>query len=203
MESRLFATLGKIAGIGGLALGVFLLIFQGVLKQNLLFSGGLSQDGTFYIIAALLLLTFGIAGIGIVAWLISRGTPDEPVTPSSIYLLVMLIILLFGGTIYLFTLGAKEKGTTSVPKLASQQTRVCFGNGGGSNCKNGAQANYDCAFYRKIGGGDQRTKDWLGEQLCTTIEGGRTKVMPFTVSVYQNNGGGECGWTGFTVTCNP
>src|SRR5262249_6923178 len=134
-------------------------------------------------------------------------------------LLVLLIILLFGGTIYLFTLGAKEKGTTPLPtpvpapspapspppppKPAPKQTRVCFGNGGGSNCKSGAQANYDCDFYNGIGGGGPRTSDWLGEQFCTTIENGQKKIMPFTVGVYQNNGGGQCGWTGFIVTCNP
>jgi hypothetical protein len=119
MESRFFASLGKIAGIGGLALGVFLLIFQGVLKQNLLFSAGLSQDGAFYIIAALLLLTFGIAGIGIVAWLISRGNPDESVHPGSILLLVLLIILLFGGTIYLFKLGETGKEKIALPTPVS------------------------------------------------------------------------------------
>jgi hypothetical protein len=210
MEGRFFAILGKIAGIGGLALGVFLLIFRGVLTQNLLFSAGLSQDAAFYIIAGLLLLTFGIAGIGIVAWLISR---DQVIHPGSILLLALLIILLFGGTIYLFSLGAREKlsGPTSAsspaPALPSKpvpkETRVCFGNGGGNNCISGAQAHYDCDFYGKVGGGGDRTTQWLGEQFCTTIENGQKKVMPFTVGVYQNNSGGQCGWTGFTVTCNP
>jgi hypothetical protein len=211
MENRFFATLGKIGGIGGVALGIFLLIFQGVLKQNL-FSSGLSQDGVFYVIAALLLLTFGLAGIGLVAWLISTSNPGARTDPSSLLLLVLLIILLFGGTIYLLTLGAKERGTTPpptpapaptpppTPAPARKETRVCFGNGGGNNCLSGAQASYDCDFYRKIA---PRLNDWLGEQFCTTVENGQKKVMPFTVSTYQDNGGGNCGWTGLTVTCNP
>jgi hypothetical protein len=36
MESKLLSSLGKIAGIGGIALGVFLLIFQGVLQKTFL-----------------------------------------------------------------------------------------------------------------------------------------------------------------------
>jgi len=72
--SRFFATLGKIAGIGGLALGVFLLIFQSVLKQNLLFSAGLSQDGAFYNHCRATASHLRYCRIGIVAWLISRVT---------------------------------------------------------------------------------------------------------------------------------
>ena len=34
MEAKLLGSLGKIAGLAGIALGLVLLIFQGVLKQS-------------------------------------------------------------------------------------------------------------------------------------------------------------------------
>jgi hypothetical protein len=205
MESKLFGTLGKVAGIGGLALGVFLLIFQGVLKQNLLFAAGLSQSQAYYIVAALLLLTFGIAGIGIVAWLISRGDPNQPIHPGSILLLVLLVLLLFGATVYLFTLAAKEPATTVPQPLSNQKMtyKVCMGNGGGPSCMNGADAYFDCDFYRSVGGGGNATTKFLGERFCKINENGKVRQLNYSVRVYQNNAGGQCGWTGFEVTCTP
>jgi hypothetical protein len=44
MEARILSAVGKIAGIGGVALGVFLLIFQGVLKQKFLPDIGLGEE---------------------------------------------------------------------------------------------------------------------------------------------------------------
>jgi hypothetical protein len=100
MESRLLGVLGKVAGLGGIALGVFLLLFQGVLQKQFLPQTGLNSAQAFAVILALMILTFGIAAIGVVAWLVSRGTnPRTPISTSVLGVLAALIILILGATV--------------------------------------------------------------------------------------------------------
>jgi len=73
--------------------------------------------------------------------------------------------------------------------------KVCMGNGGGSSCLNGANASYDCNAYNNMGGGAPRTIEILKQMFCQN--GSSTVVNTYNV------GGGQCGWTEFTVTCNP
>jgi hypothetical protein len=69
MEAGLLGKLGKLAGIAGVGLGVLLLIFRGILAKNILPAAGLSSAQGFTVIMAMMILTFGIAGIGVVGWL--------------------------------------------------------------------------------------------------------------------------------------
>jgi hypothetical protein len=92
--------------------------------------------------------------------------------------------------------------TVVVPPPPHKVVRVCMGNGGGDNCLSGSGAHYDCDAYNAIGGGAQRTYDVLADRFCGYTENGVRKVYPHNIIVYQNNGGGQCGWTGFEVTCN-
>jgi hypothetical protein len=191
-------TFGK-AGIGGLALGVLLYVFRGVLEQSLLFKAGLSSNQAFYIVAALLVFTFGIATIGIVAWLVSGRNPDQPMPASSLGLLALLFCLVIGSGVYLLTLAKPEAQATA----KSKSYKVCMGNGGGNNCLAGSDASFDCDQYNGMGGGGPKTTTELGARFCTSNVNGQKKQLPFDIKVYQNNGGGKCGWTGFLVTCNP
>jgi hypothetical protein len=199
VEQKLFGTFGKVAGIGGLALGVLLYTFREVLQQSLLFQTPLSSNEAFHVVAALLVFTFGIATIGIVAWLIAARNPDEPMPVSSLALLAFLFCLVMGSGVYLLTLAA----TPDRPKATSTTFRVCMGEGGGNNCSSGANASFDCNQYGGMGGGGERTTTELGARFCSTAVNGQKKQQPFDVKVFQNNGGGKCGWTGFLVTCNP
>jgi hypothetical protein len=91
-------------------------------------------------------------------------------------------------------------GTWSFPH---KEVKVCMGEGGGENCAAGATAFYDCDAYHGMGGGNQRTYDYLANNFCGyTNFFGTHKVYPHNISVYRNNGGGKCGWVGFTVICN-
>jgi hypothetical protein len=80
--------------------------------------------------------------------------------------------------------------------------RICMGEGGGTNCSSGASASYDCDAYKAMGGGSQKTYDVLSDRFCGYTDKGVRKIYPHNIIVYQNNGGGKCGWTGFEVTCN-
>ncbi|HEY0123110.1 MAG TPA: hypothetical protein VGC14_15395 [Rhizobium sp.] len=101
MEGKILNYLGKIAGIGGVGFGIFLLLFQGILQQRFLPSTGLDPSQAFSIIMSLMLLTFGIATIGVFAWLVSLTTlPGKPVSNLILAGLAALIVFVIGSTIY-------------------------------------------------------------------------------------------------------
>ena len=66
METQLFETVGKIAGIGGIALGVFVLLFEEVIRKNIF--PMLSDDHASGLIRQFMYLTFLVAVCGITAW---------------------------------------------------------------------------------------------------------------------------------------
>src|SRR5262245_34877490 len=101
MESKILSSLGRIAGLGGIALGVFLLVFQGVLQKQFLPQAGLGSGQAFSVILSLMIVTFGIAGIGVIAWLIGRTVgPKTPVPMPAISILAALIALVLAGAVY-------------------------------------------------------------------------------------------------------
>ncbi len=75
MNSTLLETLGAIAGIGGIALGVLLLLFRDVIRKNIF--PNLTRDQGYRIIRLFLILTFLIALAGIVAWAWSITSSKE------------------------------------------------------------------------------------------------------------------------------
>jgi hypothetical protein len=104
MESRLLSSVGKVAGLGGIALGIFLLIFQGVLQKQFLPQAGLGAAQAFATILSLMIFTFGIAGIGIIAWLLSRTIgPKAAVPGAAMATLAGLMVLVIGAAVYLGT----------------------------------------------------------------------------------------------------
>jgi len=89
------------------------------------------------------------------------------------------------------------------PIHPTQSFKVCSGNGGGPSCQSGAAAYYTCDQYSSIGGGSQRTYDVLARKFCEYSDAGTTKLRPNKVIVNSSVSGGQCGWTTFTVICNP
>jgi hypothetical protein len=177
VEERIFGTFGKVAGIGGLALGVLLYVFREVLHRVCYFK----------------------AASALMKPLISSRNPDQPMPTSSLGLLALLVCLVIGSAVYLLAQAIPE-----TPKTATSKSyKVCMGNGGGNNCLAGSDASFDCNQYNGMGGGGPRTTTELGARFCSTTVNSQKKQQPFDIKVYQNNGGGQCGWTGFLVTCNP
>jgi hypothetical protein len=107
MESKILGYLGKVAGIGGIAVGVVLLVFQGVLQKQFLPQAGLGSEQAFAVILSLMILTFGIGGIGVIAWLVGRTAgPKAPVPVPAMGMLAGLIVLVLGAAVYI---GAQPK----------------------------------------------------------------------------------------------
>jgi hypothetical protein len=120
LETRLLTSLGKIAGLAGIALGVFLLLFQSILKQQILPQSGLTNSQAYHIILALMILTFGIAAIGIVAWIMGQGKdPGKPVPPTTVTLLAVLVVAVL---ITAATVGAEGKSS-----IASDENHISGG----------------------------------------------------------------------------
>ena len=126
METNILRSVGKVAGLGGLALGVFLLIFQGVLQKQFLPQAGLASAQAFAIILSLMILTFGIAGIGMIAWLVSRTIgPKASVPLPAMGTLAALIVVVIGAATYVGAQAAREP--QSSPKVEAAPGGVAVG----------------------------------------------------------------------------
>lgn len=66
MDTSFFETIGKIAGIGGIALGVFLLLFRDVIRKNIF--PNLTKLQAYKLFRLIVILVWTIALAGIVAW---------------------------------------------------------------------------------------------------------------------------------------
>ena len=66
MDTDLLKTLGQILGIGGLALGVFFLLFREVIRKSIFPT--LKKDDAYRLLRLITVLIWSIAVIGIAAW---------------------------------------------------------------------------------------------------------------------------------------
>jgi hypothetical protein len=76
METTLLKSLGQIAGIGGIALGVFLVLLKNILKK--LKVPGLKQAQWFKIVIILMVLVWSIAALGVAAWVYAETNSSDP-----------------------------------------------------------------------------------------------------------------------------
>jgi hypothetical protein len=79
MDATLLKTLGAIAGIGGLSLGVLLLVFRDVIRRTLF--QRLSRDQSYRLLRLIVVLAFTISVVGIGAWVYTstKSGPPPPV----------------------------------------------------------------------------------------------------------------------------
>jgi hypothetical protein len=94
--------------------------------------------------------------------------------------------------------GAKTPGEAAIPPTLGRfaPVNICVGNGGGAACLAPGVVTYTCAEYNAIGGGGEATYDSFNRRFCQGKGDPKTNVRHnFSV------GGGECGWTSFTVAC--
>jgi hypothetical protein len=76
--------MGAVAGIGGLALGVVLILFRDVIRQILVKFPGISRQHAYQLIRLFLILVWSIGVIGIGAWVTLELQPKSiPPTPPA------------------------------------------------------------------------------------------------------------------------
>jgi hypothetical protein len=76
VSMSVLTSLGQIAGLGGIAVGMVVLIYRDVLRNRLL--ARLSASQSFQILTLIIVLAWGIGVAGVVGWLAaptSRGSP--------------------------------------------------------------------------------------------------------------------------------
>lgn len=76
MEVAVLKVVGAVAGIGGLALGVFVILFREFIRKT--FFPQLTQEDAYRLLRLFLILVFGIALAGIVAWVWIESKPKLP-----------------------------------------------------------------------------------------------------------------------------
>lgn len=74
--------MGKVAGIGGLALGTLLLLFRDVIRKNIF--SNLTRDQSYRLIRLILILVWSIALAGIAAWLVGPRLAQAPTVRSKV-----------------------------------------------------------------------------------------------------------------------
>ena len=66
MVAEVLKTVGQIAGIGGLALGVFLLLFRDIIRRNIF--PKLPAEQAFRLLRLITVAVWSVAIVGIAAW---------------------------------------------------------------------------------------------------------------------------------------
>jgi hypothetical protein len=85
MEASLLKTVGQIAGIGGIALGVFLLLFRDIIRKEIF--PQLTKERAFHLIRLVAVLVFliALAGVGAWVWVETHPAPPPPASgPNSV-----------------------------------------------------------------------------------------------------------------------
>src|SRR5215470_16948403 len=70
MDAELLKTLGQVLGIGGLALGIFFLLFREVIRKSIFPT--LKKDDAYRLLQLISVLIWSVAVIGIAAWIWSE-----------------------------------------------------------------------------------------------------------------------------------
>ena len=78
MNVELLKTLGQIAGIGGVALGIFLILFRELISKSIFPT--LKKDDAFRQLRLIALLIWIVALAGIVAWVVIERRPEVSVS---------------------------------------------------------------------------------------------------------------------------
>lgn len=82
MDPSILKVVGQIAGIGGIALGVLLIIFRNIIRKNIF--PQLKPAEAYKIIRLIIILTFVIALSGIIAWVYTSTRPVPPTIKTSL-----------------------------------------------------------------------------------------------------------------------
>lgn len=116
METKLLGSLGKAAGLAGISLGVLFLIFRSVLQEKFLPAAGLKSQEAYQIILAVLIFTFGIATIGIIAWIMTATKQPTDAVPTSILgSITLLTIIILGSAVLVGFREATETPRKDIP----------------------------------------------------------------------------------------
>lgn len=70
MNTELLKAVGQIAGIGGLALGVFLILFKEIIRKNIF--PKLNKEHAYRLISLISILVWSVAIVGVLGWIVLK-----------------------------------------------------------------------------------------------------------------------------------
>jgi hypothetical protein len=82
MNPEILKIVGQVAGIGGLALGVFLILFRDVIRKNIF--PRLNEVQAYRLLIVIVILVWSIAIVGIVAWVYTHRLVTTLSTPAKV-----------------------------------------------------------------------------------------------------------------------
>ncbi len=74
MELEILKTVGQVAGIGGIALGVLLLVFRDVVRQQIF--PQLTKEQAYRLLTTIIVLVWSVAVLGVGAWVWTASPRD-------------------------------------------------------------------------------------------------------------------------------
>lgn len=158
-DVSLIRTLGKIAGIGGIAFGLLIIIFGQFLLKSIFPS--LSTDQAYNILKLLLLLTFAAAVIGIIVWATKAGL--KPLL--AVLLLSFAVVIVYMGNEHLNgaaeteAQSKKPQGNEAVPGDSKQPE----GEKANNNKERSRTQQKICEFYGEAPSGGTA---WHKQESC-------------------------------------
>lgn len=78
---RLLTAVGTIAGIGGLALGIFLILFREIIRKQIF--PALTKNQAYKLIILISLLVWSLSIAGIIAWVINTDKADSKIAKQA------------------------------------------------------------------------------------------------------------------------
>src|SRR5262249_40510991 len=118
MDAETLKVVAQIAGIGGVALAVFLMVFREVIRKNI-FTKLLPEEG-YRLLRLIIVAAWSVAIIGVVAWIYAKGqaipTVDANGTTVKDFTVAGLIVDADGnglGGVDVFALGNDQHSKTS------------------------------------------------------------------------------------------
>lgn len=122
MDTQILKTVGVFAGLGGVSLGVLLIVFRAVIQKNIFPS--MTKEQSYKTINRVILLTFGIAVIGIIAWTTVEVVPHfakaAPGSPKETTLALSPLrngIQTFNGSVHDFALSNPLAGLAVIESI--------------------------------------------------------------------------------------
>lgn len=82
METSVLKVVGQVAGIGGISLGVFLLLFREIIRKNIF--PNLTKDQAYRLLRLISFYVWTVALAGIVAWVWSYGSTESSTGSTTI-----------------------------------------------------------------------------------------------------------------------
>src|ERR1039457_4853277 len=89
MTANVLRIVGQIAGIGGIALGIFLLLFREVIRKTIF--PMLTRDQAYRLLRMVLIFVWSIAVLGIAAWNYVGTRPDPKLVPGRLEVTSLIV----------------------------------------------------------------------------------------------------------------